>query len=159
LNSDVYADDVFVTSDNRILVSGASDDGSIRPFVMRLNHNGTPDSSFATSGMWRGTSLIGRMYSVTIQIDGRILAAGGLDNQGTMSVGVIRLANTVVVTTTTSTTTTVAPLVTTSTTIPTTTIPANQLPATGHDDNGLGFAMAFFGIGILLLGMRRRALH
>jgi uncharacterized delta-60 repeat protein len=157
LNSDVYADDVFVTSDNRILVSGASDDGSIRPFVMRLNHNGTPDSSFATSGMWRGTSLIGRMYSVTIQIDGRILAAGGLDNQGTMSVGVIRLANTVVTPSTTVPTTTIA--IGTSTTIPATTIPANQLPATGHDDNGLGFAMAFFGIGILLLGMRRRALR
>jgi LPXTG-motif cell wall-anchored protein len=140
LNSDVYADDVFVTSDNRILVSGASDDGSIRPFVMRLNHNGTPDSSFATSGMWRGTSLIGQMYSVTIQIDGRILAAGGLDNQGTMSVGVVRLANTVAATTTT-------------------TIPANQLPATGHDENGLMVAVGFFGIGILLMGMRRRALH
>jgi len=157
LNSDVYADDVFVTSDNRILVSGASDDGSIRPFVMRLNHNGTPDSSFATSGMWRGTSLIGRMYSVTIQSDGRILAAGGLDNQGTMSVGVVRLANTVVTPSTTVPTTTIA--IETSTTIPATTIPANQLPATGHDDNGLGFAMAFFGIGILLLGMRRRALR
>ena len=100
------------------------------------------------------------MYSVTIQIDGRILAAGGLDTQGTMSVGVVRLANTVVVTTTTTTTTTtVAPLVTTSTTIPTTTSPANQLPATGHDQDGLMFAVALFGMGILLMGMRRRALH
>mgnify|MGYP000188527222 CR=1 FL=1 len=139
-NSDVYADDVFVTADNRILLSGASDDGTARPIVMRLNHNGTPDSSFATSGTWRGASMIGRMYSVTIQIDGRILAAGGLDNQGTMSVGVVRLANTVAATTTT-------------------TIPANQLPATGHDENGLMVAVGFFGIGILLMGMRRRALH
>ena len=139
-NSDVYADDVFVTADNRILLSGASDDGTIRPIVMRLNHNGAPDSSFATSGTWRGASMIGRMYSVTIQIDGRILAAGGLDNQGTMSVGVVRLANTVAATTTT-------------------TIPANQLPATGHDENGLMVAVGFFGIGILLMGMRRRALH
>jgi uncharacterized delta-60 repeat protein/LPXTG-motif cell wall-anchored protein len=138
--NDVYADDVLVTPDNKILFSGASDDGNPRPFVMRLNHNGTPDSSFATSGMWRGTSLIGQMYSVTIQIDGRILAAGGLDNQGTMSVGVVRLANTVAATTTT-------------------TIPANQLPATGHDENGLMVAVGFFGIGILLMGMRRRALH
>jgi uncharacterized delta-60 repeat protein len=158
-NTDVYADDVFVTSDNKILLSGMINPINPQPFVMRLNHNGTPDNSFATSGTWRGTSLIGRMYSVTIQIDGRILAAGGLDTQGTMSVGVVRLANTVVVTTTTSTTTTVAPLVTTSTTIPTTTIPANQLPATGHDQDGLMFAVALFGIGILLMGMRRRALH
>jgi len=158
LNSDVYADDVFVTSDNRILVSGASDDGSIRPIIMRLNDNATLDNSFATSGTWQGSALTGRMYSVTIQSDGRILAAGQLDAQGTMSVGVIRLANTVVTpstTTTTATATTVAPLVTTTST----TIAANQLPATGHDQNGLMFAVALFGIGILLMGMRRRALR
>ena len=83
--------------------------------------------------------MIGRMYSMTIQSNGRILAAGRLDAQGTMSVGVIRLANTITVTTTT--------------------IPANQLPATGHDENGLMVAVGFFGIGILLMGMRRRALH
>jgi LPXTG-motif cell wall-anchored protein len=121
---------------------------------MRLNHNGTPDSSFATSGTWRGSALIGRMYSMTIQSNGRILAAGRLDAQGTMSVGVIRLANTVV-TPTTTTSTTVAPLVTTTST----TIVANQLPATGRDQNGLMFAVALFGMGILLMGMRRRALH
>ena len=153
-NSDVYADDVFVTADNRILLSGARDDGTARPIVMRLNHNGTPDSSFATSGTWRGSALIGRMYSMTIQSNGRILAAGRLDAQGTMSVGVIRLANTVV-TPTTTTSTTVAPLVTTTST----TIAANQLPATGRDQNGLMFAVALFGMGILLMGMRRRALH
>ena len=157
--NDVYADDVFVTPDNRILLSGASDDGNPRPFVMRLNHNGTPDSSFATSGMWRGTSLIGRMYSVTIQIDGRILAAGGLDAQGTMSVGVVRLANTVAVTTTTSTTTTVAPLVTTSTTIPTTTIPANQLPATGSQFDSLTAALLLTALGSIVVAARRRSSH
>ena len=149
--NDVYADDVIVTSDNKILLSGASNDGTARPIVMRLNHNGTPEGSFATSGTWRGSALIGRMYSMTIQSDGRILAAGGLETQGTMSVGVVRLANTVAVTTTTT--------IATSTTIPTTTIPANQLPATGHDQNGLMFAVALFGMGILLMGMRRRALH
>jgi uncharacterized delta-60 repeat protein len=158
-NSDVYADDVFVTADNRILLSGASDDGTARPIVMRLNHNGTPDNSFATSGTWRGTSLIGRMYSVTIQSDGRILAAGQLDAQGTMSVGVVRLANTVVVTTTTSTTTTVAPLVTTSTTIPTTTIPANQLPATGSQFDSLTAALLLTALGSIVIASRRRTSH
>jgi uncharacterized delta-60 repeat protein len=157
--NDVYADDVFVTPDNKILFSGASDDGNPQPFVMRLNHNGTPDNSFATSGMWRGTSLIGRMYSVTIQIDGRILAAGQLDAQGTMSVGVVRLANTVVVTTTTSTTTTVAPLVTTSTTIPTTTIPANQLPATGSQFDSLTAALLLTALGSIVIASRRRTSH
>jgi LPXTG-motif cell wall-anchored protein len=111
-----------------------------QPIIMRLNHNGTPDNSFAISGTWRGSALIGRMYSVTIQSNGRILAGGGLETQGTMSVGVVRLANTVAATTTT-------------------TIPANQLPATGRDENGLLISVALFGIGILLLGMRRRALR
>ena len=149
-NSDVYADDVFVTSDNRILLSGMIDPTNPQPIIMRLNHNGTPDNSFAISGTWRGSALIGRMYSVTIQSNGRILAGGGLETQGTMSVGVVRLANTIVTPSTTTTTTT---------TIPTTTIPANQLPATGRDENGLLISVALFGIGILLLGMRRRALR
>ena len=155
-NSDVYADDVFVTADNRILLSGASDDGTARPIIMRLNHNGTPDSSFATSGTWRGSALIGRMYSMTIQSNGRILAAGRLDAQGTMSVGVIRLANTVAATTTT---TTVAPLVTTSTTIPTTTIPANQLPATGSQFDSLTAALLLTALGSIVIASRRRTSH
>jgi uncharacterized delta-60 repeat protein len=161
-NTDVYADDVFVTSDNKILLSGMINPTNPtipQPFVMRLNHNGTPDNSFATSGTWRGTSLIGRMYSVTIQSDGRILAAGQLDAQGTMSVGVVRLANTVVVTTTTSTTTTVAPLVTTSTTIPTTTIPANQLPATGSQFDSLTAALLLTALGSIVIASRRRTSH
>jgi uncharacterized delta-60 repeat protein len=156
LNSDVYADDVFVTSDNRILVSGASDDGSIRPIIMRLNDNATLDNSFATSGTWRSSALTGRMYSVTIQSDGRILTAGQLDAQGTMSVGVVRLANTVAATTTT---TTVAPLVTTSTTIPTTTIPANQLPATGSQFDSLTAALLLTALGSIVIASRRRTSH
>ena len=103
------------------------------------------------------------MYSVTIQSDGRILAAGEIEVQGVnslplKSLGVVRLANTVVTpstTTTTTTSTTVAPLVTTTST----TIAANQLPATGRDENGLMFAVAVFGLGILLMGIRRRALR
>lgn len=166
LNSDVYADDVIVAADNRILLSGASDDGTARPIVMRLNDNATLDGSFATSGTWRGSALIGRMYSMTIQNDGRILAAGRLETQGTMSVGVVRLANTVVApststtTSTTTTSTTAAPLVATTSVAPkSTTIAADQLPATGRDEHGLMFAVVFFGIGILLFGLRRRALR
>ena len=140
---------------------------------MRLNHNGTPDNSFAASGTWQGTSLIGRMYSVTIQSDGRILAAGQLDAQGTMSVGVVRLANTVVVTTTTTTTTvaplvttsttipttTIAPLVTTSTTIPTTTIAPEQLPATGSQFDSLTMALLLTALGSIVVAARLRTSH
>jgi LPXTG-motif cell wall-anchored protein len=106
--------------------------------------------------MWRGTSLIGQMYSVTIQIDGRILAAGGLDNQGTMSVGVVRLANTVAATTTT---TTVAPLVTTSTTVPPSTIAPEQLPATGSQFDSLTAALLLTALGSIVVAARRRSSH
>jgi len=154
-NSDVYADDVIVTSDNKILLSGMINPINPQPFVMRLNHNGTLDNNFATSGTWRGTSLIGRMFSVTIQSDGRILAAGQLDAQGTMSVGVVRLANTVVVTTTT----TVAPLVTTSTTIPQTTVVPEQLPATGSRFDYLTVALLLTALGSVVIASRRRTSH
>jgi hypothetical protein len=95
------------------------------------------------------------MYSVTIQSDGRILAAGQLDAQGTMSVGVVRLANTVVVTTTT----TVAPLVTTSTTIPQTTVIPEQLPATGSRFDYLTVALLLTALGSIVIASRRRTSH
>ena len=158
-NSDVYADDVFVTLDNKILLSGMINPTNPQPFVMRLNHNGTPDNSFATSGTWRGSALTGRMYSVTIQSDGRILAAGQLDAQGTMSVGVVRLANTVTVTTSTTTTTTVAPLVTTSTTVPPSTIAPEQLPATGSQFDSLTMALLLIALGSIVVAARRRSSH
>jgi uncharacterized delta-60 repeat protein len=157
LNSDVYADDVVVTADNAILLSGMSESIDPAPMVMRLDHTGVRDNNFGSSGTWLGTDLTGRMYSLAIQADGRILSAGNDEEIGLSSLIVIRLNNTITPQSTTVPTTTIA--IETSTTIPATTIPANQLPATGHDDNGLGFAMAFFGIGILLLGMRRRALR
>jgi LPXTG-motif cell wall-anchored protein len=99
------------------------------------------------------------MYSVTIQIDGRILAAGQLDAQGTMSVGVVRLANTVVVTTTTTTTTTVAPLVTTSTTGAPSTIAPEQLPATGSQFDSLTVALLLTALGSIVVAARRRSSH
>jgi uncharacterized delta-60 repeat protein len=157
LNSDVYADDVVVTADNAILLSGMSESIDPAPMVMRLDHTGVRDNNFGSSGTWLGTDLTGRMYSLAIQADGRILSAGNDEEIGLSSLIVIRLNNTITPQSTTVPTTTIA--IETSTTIPATTIPANQLPATGHDDNGMGFAMAFFGIGILLLGMRRRALR
>jgi LPXTG-motif cell wall-anchored protein len=123
---------------------------------MRLNDNATLDNSFATSGTWQSSALTGRMYSVTIQSDGRILTAGQLDAQGTMSVGVIRLANTVAATTTT---TTVAPLVTTSTTVPPSTIAPEQLPATGSQFDSLTAALLLTALGSIVVAARRRSSH
>ena len=135
---------------------------------MRLDHTANLDLSFADHGVWAGSTLIARIHSVSIQNDGRIIAAGTIEDQGIASLGVIRLTNTVTVTTSTTTSTststttstTAAPLVTTTAIVAAaTTIAANQLPATGRDENSLMFAVTFFGIGILLVGMRRRALR
>jgi uncharacterized delta-60 repeat protein len=156
-NRDVFGDDVFVTADNHILISGMSDGGSPEPIVMRLDDTGAVDSDFATSGIWNGSPLNGRLHAVSVQNDGRIIAAGAIDDQGILNLAVVRLANTV----TTTTTTTVA--ATTSTAVAhstfTTTIAPDQLPATGQEVNVLTVPVALFGLGILLLGMRRRALR
>ena len=156
LNSDIYADDVVVTADDAILLSGMTESIDPAPMVMRLDPTGGRDNNFGSSGTWLGTGLTGRMYSLAIQADGRILSAGNDEEIGLSSVIVIRLNNTITPQSTTVPTTTIAIA---TTTIPTTTIPANQLPATGHDENGLMFAVALFGMGILLMGLRRRALH
>ncbi len=157
---DTFTKSVVITDDGFIILGGITFPvfgEPANPYVMRLDHTANLDTSFAQNGVWTDSSLIGRIYSVSIQNDGRIIGSGEIDSQGTLSLGIIRLANTVTVTTTS---TTVAPVVTTTSTIaPATTIASNQLPATGHDENDLMFAVAFFGIGCLLLGLRRRVLR
>lgn len=137
---------------------------------MRLDDTGAVDSDFATSGTWNGSPLNGRLHAVSVQSDGRIIAAGAFDAQGILNLAVVRLANTVTLPTTTTTTTTTTVAVTTSTmvansiattTIPlvvTTTLAPDQLPETGQQVNVLAIPVALFGLGILLLGMRRWAL-
>lgn len=175
-NRDVFGDDVFVTVDNNILISGMSDGGSPEPIVMRLDDTGAVDSDFATSGTWNGSPLSGRLHAVSVQSDGRIIAAGALYAQGILNLAVVRLANTVTLPTTTTTTTTTTTSTTTvavttstmitnsiaTTTVPlfvTTTISPDQLPATGQRVDVLTVPVALFGLGILLLGMRRRTLR
>jgi hypothetical protein len=165
-NRDVFGDDVFVTADNHILISGMSDGGSPEPIVMRLDDTGAVDSDFATSGTWNGSPLSGRLHAVSVQSDGRIIAAGAFDDQGILNLAVVRLGNTVTLpTTTTTVAVTTSSMVANSvatTTIPlvvTTTISPDQLPATGQQINVLTIPIALFGLGILLLGMRRRALR
>jgi hypothetical protein len=191
---------VFVTADNHILISGMSDGGSPEPIVMRLDDTGAVDSDFATSGTWNGSPLSGRLLAVSVQSDGRIIAAGAIDDQVVSNLAVVRLGNTVTPPTTTTTvaTTTIPPALTTTTvaaspattttppalttttvaaspatttvtnsiatttttmTIATTTISPDQLPATGQQVNVLTIPIALFGLGILLLSMRRRALR
>ncbi len=184
-NRDVFGDDVFVAVDNNILISGMSDGDSPEPIVMRLDDTGAVDSDFATSGTWNGSPLSGRLHAISVQSDGRIIAAGALYAQGILNLAVVRLANTVTPPTTTTTTTTTTVAATTSTTttttttvaattstavaqsvaattVPlfvTTTISPDQLPATGQRVDVLTVPVALFGLGILLLGMRRRTLR
>lgn len=155
LNSDVYADDVVVTADDAILLSGMSEGVDISPMVMRLNHAGDLDNSFGSGGSWLGTGLTGRMFSLAIQDDGRILSAGNDEEVGLLSLTVVRLNNTITPPSTTVPDTTVA----STTSIPTTTIAPNQLPATGGQHQGVFAALVIVGLGALLLTSRRRALH
>jgi uncharacterized delta-60 repeat protein len=165
-NRDVFGDDVFVTADNKTLISGMSEGLPPEPIVMRLDDTGAVDSDFATSGTWNGSPLSGRLHAVSVQSDGRIIAAGAFDDQGILNLAVVRLGNTVTLpTTTTTVAVTTSSMVANSvatTTIPlvvTTTISPDQLPATGQQINVLTIPIALFGLGILLLGMRRRALR
>ena len=163
-NRDVFGDDVFVAVDNNILISGMSDGGSPEPIVMRLDDTGAVDSDFATSGTWNGSPLSGRLHAISVQSDGRIIAAGALYAQGILNLAVVRLANTVTPPTTTTTTTTSTTTTTTTTvaattstavaqsvaatTVPlfvtTTTISTDQLPATGQRVDVLTVPVALF---------------
>jgi len=159
-NYDVYGDDVVVTADNTILLSGMIDGVNTSPMVMRLKHSGEPDSSFGSGGTWLNVGLTGRMYALSIQDDGRILGAGYDEEIGLSSLTVIRLNNTITPRSTiVSTTTTTAPLVTTSTTIPTTTIAPEQLPATGSQFDSLTMALLLTALGSIVVAARRRTSH
>ncbi|MEH2317470.1 DUF4347 domain-containing protein [Nostoc sp.] len=78
---------ITVQPDGKILVAGESDNGTNYDFaIVRYNSNGTPDSSFNTTG--KVTTDFGSNndsgYSIKVQPDGKILVAGesynGTDN-------------------------------------------------------------------------------
>ncbi len=76
---DDYAQGVVVQSDGKILVAGFSSNGSNTDFALaRLNDDGTPDSAFNTTG--QVVTPVGGFssgaYSVALQGDGKIVAAG-----------------------------------------------------------------------------------
>jgi uncharacterized delta-60 repeat protein len=77
-SSDV-ASDVAIQADGKIVVAGASYDGSNNDFaIIRYNANGSLDTSFSGDG--KLTTDIGSFdntaYGVAIQVDGKIVAAG-----------------------------------------------------------------------------------
>lgn len=79
-SGDDGARSMVVLSDGRIVVAGASNNGSNDDFaVVRYTASGLPDPSFGTGGMV--TTPIGsgddRSASVAVQSDGKIVVAGG----------------------------------------------------------------------------------
>ena len=73
-----YAQAVTVQSDGKILVVGYGYNGGTLAELARLNTDGSLDSSFGTSGMATtnfGNNSGSLFYAVTVQSDGKILAA------------------------------------------------------------------------------------
>ncbi len=67
---------VAIQSDGKIVVAGIGESSSGYNFaIVRYNTDGTPDSSFGTAGIVT-TDVNGSASSVTIQDDGKIIAAG-----------------------------------------------------------------------------------
>jgi uncharacterized delta-60 repeat protein len=70
---------IVVQNDNRIVVGGyfTNYNGVTRNYLARLNTDGSLDTTFDP-----GTEFIGRITSLALQPDGRILVAGGISSYG-----------------------------------------------------------------------------
>jgi uncharacterized delta-60 repeat protein len=84
---------VVLQSDGKIVVAGYSDNGTNDDFaVVRYNTNGSLDTSFSSDG--KVTTAIGssadRAYSVVLQSDGKIVAAGYSYNGSNEDFAVVR---------------------------------------------------------------------
>ena len=103
LNSDGSIDDTFdigsgfswivrtidIQSDGKILVGGqfATYDGTSSNYIIRLNSDGSIDNTFDIGGGFNSS-----VYTIQIQIDGKILVGGTfIGYDGTPSSGIIRL--------------------------------------------------------------------
>jgi uncharacterized delta-60 repeat protein len=88
-NSDVTA--IAVQSDGKILVGGffTTLNGTTRNYLVRLESNGTVDTSFYTN---LGTGFNGTVQTITVQTDGKILVGGAFSSlNGTARNGLVRL--------------------------------------------------------------------
>jgi uncharacterized delta-60 repeat protein len=78
-----YAAALVIQPDGKILLGGGAGVGSYLDFgLVRYNLDGSLDTSFGNGGkaVIRGTSYDDRISSVTLQPDGKIVAAGSSDN-------------------------------------------------------------------------------
>lgn len=93
IGSGCAANAIALQSDGKIILGGHAQIGSLTEYaVVRLNTNGTLDSSFGTGGIVttqlkpRSTSDI--IYAVAVQADGKIVAAGST----TLNTGVTKIS-------------------------------------------------------------------
>jgi uncharacterized delta-60 repeat protein len=83
--------EITIQTDNKILVGGAfnSYDGSSKAGIIRLNTDGSIDTSFVA-----GTGILGSVFTIAVQSDTKILIGGGfMDYDGTPAVSIIRVNN------------------------------------------------------------------
>ena len=86
---DNEVDSIVIQSDGKIIVGGGFADynGTSANYIIRLNSDGSVDTSFVT-----GTGFDNDIYSITIQSDGKILVGGQFTNyNGTSANYIIRL--------------------------------------------------------------------
>jgi uncharacterized delta-60 repeat protein len=79
-----YPASLAIQTDGKIVVAGSAwptNNSDSYFVVLRLNSDGSPDTGFATSGVYRG-AFHGHAYSVALDSSGRILAAGVGDGLG-----------------------------------------------------------------------------
>ena len=137
---------VSVQSDSRIIAAGAFDDqGILNLAVVRLANTVTLPTTTTTVAT---TTIPPALTTTTVATS---LATTIIPPALTTTTVATSLVTTTVTNSISTTTTTM--------TIATTTISPDQMPATGQQLNVLTIPIALFGLGILLLGMRRRALR
>ena len=89
-----FGDEIWalaVQADGKILVGGyfTAFNGNARKYLVRLNSDGTEDSSFYAN---LGTGFDGNLNEIVVQADGKILIGGDFTTfQGSPNVGLIRL--------------------------------------------------------------------
>jgi uncharacterized delta-60 repeat protein len=96
---DQYSSNMYLQSDNKILIAGSIGDYSVTSMiVLKLNSDGTSDNSFGTQGI----SIINPTgsgedigYAMTLQNDGKILLCGKISTGGQSDLAIFRLLNSV----------------------------------------------------------------
>jgi uncharacterized delta-60 repeat protein len=84
--NEAMARSVKILSDGKYILGGQCEWNPSRICIMRLNSNGTTDTTFASSGLLSddisGSNFNNRIYDMHLQSDGKLLVFAGLDTPG-----------------------------------------------------------------------------